>query len=100
MGGLELAPLRCSKADEKDIYEDSQTRESKAMVKITRLSCVLVLTEIAAVIVHSQDTTGDYVAPSEGAPRGKVPRMQLRLLTKQDSIFHTGSAVYARKIPC
>src|SRR5277367_6959828 len=51
-----------------------------SMIKIKRLGCVLVLIGITAVMVHSQDTAAEYVAPSEAAPRGKAPKMQVQLL--------------------
>ena len=50
------------------------------MIQVKRLSCILVLIGITAAMVHSQDTTGDYVSPSEAVPRGKAPKMQVQLL--------------------
>jgi predicted DNA-binding protein with PD1-like motif len=71
------------------------------MIKMKRLGCVLVLIGITAVMVRSQDTAGDYVAPSETAPRGKAPKMQVQLLntgepTKQYVvIFYQGDEAFS-----
>src|SRR5277367_2302984 len=72
-----------------------------SMIKIKRLGCVLVLIGITAVMVHSQDTAAEYVAPSEAAPRGKAPKMQVQLLnlgepTKQYAvIFYQGDEAFS-----
>src|SRR5271170_6191381 len=71
------------------------------MIKIKRLGCVLVLIGITALMVHSQDSTGEYVSPSEAAPRGKAPKMQVQLLntdvpTKQYAvIFYQGDEAFS-----
>jgi uncharacterized protein len=71
------------------------------MIKIKRLGCVLVLIGLTATMAHSQDTAGDYVAPSEAVPRGKAPRMQVQLLnpgelTKQYAvIFYQGDDAFS-----
>src|ERR1022692_4291837 len=71
------------------------------MVKVKRLGCVLVLIGITAVIVHSQETGGDYVTPSEAAPTGQAPKMQVQLLnpgepTKQYAvIFYQGDEAFS-----
>src|ERR1700758_1823738 len=71
------------------------------MVKIQRLGCVLVLIGITAMMVHAQDTAGDYVAPSEAVPRGKAPKMRVQLLnpgetTKQYAvIFYQGDEAFS-----
>jgi len=62
------------------------------MVRIKRLGCVLVLIGITAMVVKSQDSTGDYVAPSKAIPTGKAPKMQVLLLnpgepTKQYAVI-------------
>src|SRR5258705_638205 len=50
---------------------------------------------------HSQETTNEYLAPSEAVPRGKAPRMQVQLLnhgepTKQYAvIFNTGDEAFS-----
>src|SRR5271168_827980 len=71
------------------------------MIKIKRLGCVLVLIGITAVIVYSQETASEYVSPSETAPRGKAPKMQVQLLnpgepTKQYAvIFYQGDEAFS-----
>ena len=71
------------------------------MIKIKRLGCVLVLIGLTATMAHSQDTAGDYAAPSEAVPRGKAPRMQVQLLnpgepTKQYAvIFYQGDEAFS-----
>jgi hypothetical protein len=75
--------------------------ESKTMIKIKRLGCVLLLTGITATTVHSQDTAGDYVAPSEATPRGRAPKMQIQLLTRGEPtkqyavIFYQGDEAFS-----
>jgi uncharacterized protein len=86
---------------DKDIYEDSRTSENKTMVKIKRLGCALVLIGITAIMVRSQDTTGEYVTPSEAVPRGKAPKMQVQLVTSEEStkqyavIFYQGDEAFS-----
>jgi predicted DNA-binding protein with PD1-like motif len=71
------------------------------MIQVKRLSCVLFLIGITAVMVHSQDTTGNYVSPSEAVPRRKAPRMQVQLLnpgepTRQYAvIMYQGDEVFS-----
>jgi len=71
------------------------------MIKIKRLGCVLVLIGLTATMAHSQDTAGDYAAPSEAVPRGEAPRMQVQLLnpgepTKQYAvIFYQGDEAFS-----
>jgi uncharacterized protein len=71
-------------------------------MKIKRLGCVLVLIGTTAFMVHSQDSTGEYVTPSEAVPRGKSPKMQVQLLdpgeepTKQYAvIFYQGDEAFS-----
>lgn len=71
------------------------------MSKIKRLGVALVLIGITAVIVHSQNTAGEYVKPAEAVPTGKAPKMKVQLLnpgepTKQYAvIFYQGDEVYS-----
>jgi predicted DNA-binding protein with PD1-like motif len=50
---------------------------------------------------YSQETTSDYVSPSEAVPRGKAPKMQVQLLnpgetTKQYAvIFYQGDEAFS-----
>jgi uncharacterized protein len=71
------------------------------MIKAKRLGFVLLLIGITAVMVRSQDTAGGYVSPSEAAPRGQAPKMQVQLLnpgelTKQYAvIFYQGDEAFS-----
>ena len=71
------------------------------MIKIKTLGYHLVLIGLTATMAHSQDTAGDYVAPSEAVPTGKAPRMQVQLLnprepTKQYAvIFYQGDEAFS-----
>ena len=75
--------------------------ERKTTIKVKRPGSVLVLIWITATMAHSQDTAGDYVAPSEAVPRGKAPSMQVQLLnpgepTKQYAvIFYQGDEAFS-----
>jgi uncharacterized protein len=83
------------------VYEDSRTKEKKSMIKVKRLSYALLLAGVATTMGHSQETTNEYVAPSEAVPRGKAPRMQVQLLndgepTKQYAvIFYQGDEAFS-----
>jgi hypothetical protein len=71
------------------------------MSKTKRLYCALVLVGIACLTAYSQDKESEYVAPSEAIPRGKAPKMQVRLLnpgetTKQyEVIFYQGDEAFS-----
>src|SRR5271157_4276321 len=71
------------------------------MIELTRLVCLLLLIGVAAVMVHSQQTASEYVAPSEAVPRGKAPRMQVQLLNPGDQtkqyavIFYQGDEAFS-----
>src|SRR5258708_33755636 len=71
------------------------------MIKIKRLGYALLLLGIVTTIGYSQQTTNEYVAPSEAVPRGKAPRMQVQLLnhgepTKQYAvIFYEGDEAFS-----
>src|SRR6266481_9724402 len=66
-----------------------------------QLSYALLLVGIVATTGHSQQTTGEYVAPSEAVPMGKAPRMQVQLLnpgepTRQYAvIFYQGDEAFS-----
>jgi uncharacterized protein len=83
------------------VYEDSLTKEKKSMIKVKRLSYALLLVGFATTLGHSQETTNEYVAPSEAVPTGKAPRMQVQLLndgepTKQYAvIFYQGDEAFS-----
>jgi uncharacterized protein len=71
------------------------------MNKIRLLGCALALIGIAGLTGHSQEKGSEYVAPSEAVPRGKAPKMQVRLLnpgepTKQYAvIFYQGDEAFS-----
>jgi predicted DNA-binding protein with PD1-like motif len=71
------------------------------MIKMQRLGCVLVLIGIAGLVAYSQEKGSEYVSPSEAAPRGKAPKMQVQLLnpgdpTKQYAvIFYQGDEAFS-----
>ena len=71
------------------------------MIKVKRLSYALLLVGFVTTTGHSQETTNDYVAPSEAVPGGKAPRMQVQLLnqgepTKQYAvIFYQGDEAFS-----
>jgi uncharacterized protein len=76
-------------------------RDKKSIIKLKRLSCALLLVGFTTVMGHSQDTTNEYVSPSESVPRGKAPKMQVQLLsyeepTKQYAvIFYQGDEAFS-----
>jgi predicted DNA-binding protein with PD1-like motif len=70
------------------------------MIKIKQLGWILVLIGIAGLMGYSQDGS-EYVSPSEAVPRGKAPKMQVKLLnpgepTKQYVvIFYQGDEAFS-----
>jgi uncharacterized protein len=71
------------------------------MIKIQRLACILVLIGIAGLVAQSQEKGSEYVSPSEAAPRGKAPKMQVQLLNPGDPakqyavIFYQGDEAFS-----
>jgi uncharacterized protein len=71
------------------------------MRKINWLAYMVLWVGIATSVGYSQQSTGDYVSPSEAVPRGKAPRMQVQLLnlgeqTKQFAvIFYQGDEAFS-----
>jgi predicted DNA-binding protein with PD1-like motif len=71
------------------------------MSKVKQLSYALLLVGIAVTTGLSQDPASEYVAPSEGIPRGKAPRMKVQLLnpgkpTRQYAvIFYQGDEAFS-----
>lgn len=71
------------------------------MIKIKQLGYALLLLGIVTTMGYSQETTSEYVSPSEAVPRGKAPRMQVQLLntgdrTKQYAvILYTGDEAFS-----
>jgi predicted DNA-binding protein with PD1-like motif len=50
------------------------------MTKAKRMNYVILLIAVAIVSTHSQETAGEYVAPSQAGPKGSAPKMQVQLL--------------------
>jgi hypothetical protein len=71
------------------------------MIDVKRLGFILSLIGIAIAIGHARETASEYVAPSEAAPRGKAPKMQVRLLNPGESakqyavIFYQGDEAFS-----
>jgi predicted DNA-binding protein with PD1-like motif len=63
--------------------------------------CVLELIGVTTMVGYSQETASEYVSPSEAAPRGKAPKMQVQVLnpgepTKQYAvIFYQGDEAFS-----
>jgi predicted DNA-binding protein with PD1-like motif len=56
------------------------------MTNLQRLGYVLLLIGIVSVMGYSQETTSEYVHPAEAGPKGKAPRMQVKLLNSGEQI--------------
>src|SRR5437867_5952087 len=75
--------------------------EKKSMIKVKQLSYAVLLGGIAITAAYSQDTVTEYVAPPDAGPKGKAPRMKVRLLdpgeaTKQYAvIFYQGDEAFS-----
>jgi len=71
------------------------------MVRVKLLGCVLILIGTAGLMGYSQEKGSEYVSPSEAAPKGKAPKMQVQLLnpgepTKQYAvIFYQGDEAFS-----
>jgi predicted DNA-binding protein with PD1-like motif len=71
------------------------------MIKIRVLGCALVLIGVAGLVAYSQEKESEYVAPSEAIPRGKAPKMQVRLLNPEETtkqyevIFYQGDEAFS-----
>jgi uncharacterized protein len=65
------------------------------------VGCALLLIGIAGFAGYSQEKGGEYVAPSEAIPRGKAPKMQVRLLNPEEAtkqyevIFYQGDEAFS-----
>jgi predicted DNA-binding protein with PD1-like motif len=68
---------------------------------MSKTLCILALIGAATMIGFSQETASEYVSPSEVVPKGKAPKMQVRLLnpgepTKQYAvIFYQGDEAFS-----
>jgi predicted DNA-binding protein with PD1-like motif len=56
------------------------------MTPLRRLGYVLLLIGIVNVAGYSQETASEYVRPAEAGPKGKAPRMQVKLLNPGEQI--------------
>jgi len=62
---------------------------------------VLLLVGLAVRVGYSQEATSEYVSPSEAAPKGKAPKMQVQLLNPGDAtkqyavIFYQGDEPFS-----
>jgi predicted DNA-binding protein with PD1-like motif len=71
------------------------------MSKVKQFGYALLLIGIATTLGHSQETTSEYVSPSEAVPRGRAPRMQVQLLSHGEQareyavIFGTGDEAFS-----
>jgi predicted DNA-binding protein with PD1-like motif len=71
------------------------------MSKVTGFSYVLLLIGFVAVMAYPQETSSEYVSPSEAVPRGKAPKMQVELLNPGDQtkqyavIFYQGDEAFS-----
>jgi predicted DNA-binding protein with PD1-like motif len=69
--------------------------------KVNLASYVLLWIGLAAGVGYSQETTSEYVAPSEAISRGKAPKMQVQLLNPGDAmkqyavIFYQGDEAFS-----
>ena len=71
------------------------------MIKVKQFGYALLLLGLAITKGYSQDSATEYVAPPDAGPKGKAPRMKVRLLndgepTKQYSvIFYQGDEAFS-----
>jgi predicted DNA-binding protein with PD1-like motif len=75
--------------------------KEKSMIKIKQLGYSLLLLGVVTTIGYSQETTNEYVAPSEAVPRGKALGMKVQLLSPDQQIkqyaviFYTGDEAFS-----
>jgi len=71
------------------------------MNNVQGLGYALLLVGITTMMGYSQETTSEYVRPADAGPKGKAPRMQVKLLnpgeqTKQYAlIFYEGDEAFS-----
>src|SRR6202167_6049045 len=71
------------------------------MIAVKRLGYVLLLIGIATAMGLPRDTTSEYVAPEQAVPRGKAPKMQVQLLSREEPtkqyavIFYQGDEAFS-----
>src|SRR5271163_584641 len=59
-----------------------------------RTLCVLMLIGVTSVVGYSQETASDYVSPTQAAPMGKAPKMQVELLNPGEATKHYAVIFY------
>src|SRR5438874_5518360 len=97
-----VRPKRENKQESKrgDLRED-RTKEKDPLIKVKQFGYALLLLGLAITKGYSQDSATEYVAPPDAGPKGKAPRMKVRLLndgepTKQYSvIFYQGDEAFS-----
>ena len=71
------------------------------MAEVKRSSYAVLLIAIATLSAYSQETSGEYVAPSQAGPRGSAPRMQVQSLNRGEPtkeyaiIFYKGDEAFS-----
>jgi predicted DNA-binding protein with PD1-like motif len=71
------------------------------MNKTTQLGFLLSLIGVATMMARPQETASEYVAPSQGVPKGRAPRMEVQLLSRGEQtkeyavIFGKGDEAFA-----
>jgi uncharacterized protein len=69
--------------------------------KIKPMSYLLLLLGLTAMMAYSQESSSEYVSPSEAAPKGKAPKMQVQLLNPGEAtrqyavIFYQGDEAFS-----
>jgi uncharacterized protein len=75
-------------------------QESKGMIKLKLAGCILGVIGIACLMGYSQERS-EYVSPSEAVPRGRAPKMKVRLLNPGEAtkqyvvIFYQGDEAFS-----
>jgi predicted DNA-binding protein with PD1-like motif len=65
------------------------------------MSYLLLLLGLTAMMAYSQESSSEYVSPSEAAPKGKAPKMQVQLLNPGEAtrqyavIFYQGDEAFS-----
>jgi predicted DNA-binding protein with PD1-like motif len=75
-------------------------QEGEPMIKLKLAGCIVGLIGIACLMGYSQER-GEYVSPSEAVPRGRAPKMKIRLLNPGEAtkqyvvIFYQGDEAFS-----
>ena len=71
------------------------------MLRIRLFSSAFVMIAIAGLVGYSQEKASEYVSPSEAVPRGRAPKMKVRLLNPGEAtkqyvvIFYQGDEAFS-----